>query len=283
MSTHDTATACLVCGPVPRWRSDFDGLLRTCLACGFAWTAAAMAPSPELYDESYFDGGGYEEYFLPAPRRYEASRRLRWLLSLVRPTSLIEAGPAGGFFVEAARRAGIAASGIDISESAARYARDQLGVPVRQGRFETAVPERAVQAVCAFHVLEHVDEPRAFLDAARTALVPGGWLVLEVPNVASPAARRLGPAWPGLQPEYHRWHFTPESLTRLVTSAGFRVLRQDTTVFRYYMPPRYRLRHAHRLLPGDWLATRSLRLTHARHGDLLRLVAALPDARRGSQ
>jgi SAM-dependent methyltransferase len=280
MTICTDATTCLVCGPASNCQPMLAGVLRCCMACGFAWTST---PTTEMYDESYFDGGGYEDYFLPAPRRFEASRRLRWLLSMVRPSSLLEAGPAGGFFLEAARRAGISVAGVEVSAVAARFAREQLGVPVRQGCFEATVQTVPVQAVCAFHVLEHVEDPRLFLEAARAALVPGGWLALEVPNIASAAARRLGSAWPGLQPQYHRWHFTPRSLAQMVTAAGFQVLRQDTTVFRYYMPVRYRLRHAHRLLPGDLLATRSPRLTHPRLGDLLRLVAVLPYGQRRSR
>ncbi|WSN14604.1 class I SAM-dependent methyltransferase [Micromonospora sp. NBC_01699] len=214
------------------------------------------------------------------PRRFESGRRLRWLLSVARPSSLVEAGSAGGFFVEAARRAGIAAQGVEVSESAARFAVERLGVPVRVGCFEEVAPVRSVEAVCAFHVLEHVEEPREFLRAARDALVPGGWLALEVPNIGSAAARRLGVEWSGLQPRFHRWHFTPESLTRLVTDSGFEIVRRDTTVFRYYMPLRYRWRHVHHLLPADLAGTRSPRLTHPRLGDLLRIVAQLPTGTR---
>ncbi|MFV2088096.1 class I SAM-dependent methyltransferase [Micromonospora sp. LOL_021] len=269
--------SCLVCGPGPVDEAILGGRLRQCLACGFAWTVGAADPTPDLYDDTYFEGGGYEDYFLPGPRRFEASRRLRWLHSTVRPKSLLEVGPAGGFFLEAARKCGIDVYGVEVSAAATRYARDRLNLPVQQGSFESATLPDRVDAVCAFHVLEHVRDPWQFLRAARAALRPRGALVLEVPNIASAAARLLGERWPGLQPEYHRWHFTPNSLAHLVTMAGFRVLRQDTTVFRYYMPLRYQLRHAHRLLPSDWSATRSLRLVHPRQGDLVRLVAKATD------
>nr|WP_240955858.1 class I SAM-dependent methyltransferase [Micromonospora sp. HNM0581] len=196
--------------------------------------------------------------------------------SITRPSVLVEAGCAGGYFLEAARNAGYTATGIEVSHAATTYATQHLGVPVRHGYFEHIAPTLHADIVCAFHVLEHVDNPRTFLHAARHTLTPGGWLALEVPNIASAAATRLGHHWPGLQPEYHPWHFTPTSLVRLLTATGFEVVRQDTAVFRYYMPLRYRIRHARRLLPADWLDVRSPRLTHRRRGDLLRVIARKP-------
>jgi SAM-dependent methyltransferase len=275
--TGSTAVAtCVVCGSAPRHGDRADGVLRRCGSCSFVWTAGAIAPPEEIHDEAYFHGGGYEDYLVPSARRFEADQPVRWLRSFVRPTTLVEAGCAAGFFVAAARAAGYEAQGVEVSAAAVTYARDTLRVPVRRAAFESATQETPVGVVCAFHVLEHAEDPGAFLDAARRALEPGGVLALEVPNIASAAARRLGPAWSALQPAYHRWHFDPTSLTRLVTGAGFDVIRHDTTVFRFYMPPRYRRRHAHRLLPADARHLRSLRLTHPARGDLLRLVARRP-------
>ncbi|WP_422770510.1 class I SAM-dependent methyltransferase [Plantactinospora sp. WMMC1484] len=276
MTAATDLSRCLVCGGAADRHTRLDGNLRHCPSCTFTWTAHHLPPTTELYDESYFTGDGYEDYYLPRPRRYESTRRLRWLLRTTRnhpPRTLIEAGSAGGYFIEAARHAGITAHGIEISEHAARHAREHLHVPVQHGHFETTTPAHPVDAVCAFHVLEHVDNPRHFLHAAHHMLNPQGWLALEVPNIASAAATRLGTDWPGLQLRYHRWHFTPESLIRLVTTTGYDVITCDTAVFRYYMPVGYRLRHARRLVPPDWSGTRSLRLTQPRLGDLLRLVA----------
>ncbi|MEH1127933.1 class I SAM-dependent methyltransferase [Micromonospora sp. CPCC 206061] len=233
-----------------------------------------MPPPAQLYTEAYYETDGYESYFTSAgQRRFEASRRLRWLLSVVRPSSLLEAGPAGGFFLEAARRVGISVAGVEVSEVAARFAREELGVPVRQGCFETVAPVDPVEAVCAFHVLEHVEDPRVFLRAARDALVPGGWLALEVPNIASAAAHRLGRSWPAVAPAYHRWHFSPPTLTRLLADCGFLVVRYDTVFSRFYWRPGARLAHARELLIADMVASRSPRVSHLRLGDLLRVFA----------
>lgn len=274
--TTTTMTGCAVCGSADASRPLLAGSLAECGRCGFIWTAGVPARLEDLYGAGYFCGDAYEDYLQPSARRFEAGRRLSWLLRTKRVSSLVEAGCAGGFFVEAAVRAGIDAAGVELSPEMAAYACEQLGLPVWQGRFEAAPLEAPVQAVCAFHVLEHVEDPNAFVQTAWKLLESGGLLAVEVPNIASPAARRLGPDWPGLQPRYHRWHFGPTSLRRLVERHGFEVVVQDTAVFRYYMPARFRLRHARHLLVPDVRNTRSIRLTQRSRGDLLRLIAQKP-------
>lgn len=274
MTSLIAAKQCTVCGET-RSEPSLGGMLRRCQGCAFQWTAADLPPPDELYDESYYESESYRRYFAMATQwRFEAARRLRWLLSAVRPATLMEAGPAGGFFLEAARDRGIAVDGVEVSETAARYARDTLGVPVRQGTFERTVLASPVEAVCAFHVLEHVSDPREFLQAARGMLAPDGWLALEVPNISSAAAARDGESWVDLAPRYHNWHFSPESLTRLVTETGFRVVRADTIFASHYLRPN---RLASRWgLASHWRGLRasgSLRTSHPHLGDYLRLLA----------
>ncbi|GAB3933578.1 methyltransferase domain-containing protein [Micromonospora vulcania] len=251
---------CQLCGRAGGHSSTLDDLLWSCPDCGFVWTAGSAKPPAELYDEAYYTTDGYQDYFASAgQRRFEARRRLRWLLSAVRPKVLLEAGPAGGYFLEAAHHAGITTSGIEVSEAAARFANEHLHMPVRHGYFETIAPTLTADTVCAFHVLEHVEDPRAFLHAAHTALTPNGWLALEVPNIASAAAHRLGRDWPAVAPAYHRWHFTPQTLSRMLMESGFRVISHDTVFSRFYWRPMGRLRNARDLLVADLAASRSPR------------------------
>ncbi len=275
--TGHVDTRCLLCGRGKGHEPFLDDVLFRCVSCGFVWTARSQggAQGTQLYDASYFDSGGYSEYFKDLDqRRYEAKRRLGWLTSTVRPGSLLEAGCAAGFFVDGARRAGIHATGVELAEVCVRFAIEKLGLPVREGRFESVAASTRVGAVCAFHVLEHVDDPRKFMTTARSVLAPGGWLALEVPNIESSAARLQGRSWHGLQPAYHRWHFSPQSLSRLVREYGFRIRRRDTVPVSHYLRPRYRLSPK-----GAWTALKESlpRTPHPRRHDLLRLLAQLPE------
>ncbi|REF35945.1 class I SAM-dependent methyltransferase [Thermasporomyces composti] len=273
---------CPVCGERRGDEPAFAGWVRACVSCGFMWTVGAetVASQADLYDEDYFLWQSYHDYFGSArQRRWEATRRLRWLLKAthpVRPRSLVEAGAAAGFFVAAARGEGIDAVAIEPARVCVRYARDRLGIPVHEGTLETVRLERQVEAVCAFHVLEHTDDVHRFLSAAHDALLPGGWLALEVPNAASPVARRQGRNWPHLSPLHHRWHFGPQTLVRLVESHGFVVIAHDTLFGRHYMRRPW-LRAGLVLAESRACHAPRLRTTHPRDGDLLRLIARRPE------
>lgn len=239
--------------------------------------AAAGNPA-STYDEAYFAGGGYRSYFERAPQwRYEARRRLAWLLPRARPKRLLEVGCAGGFFVACARDLGIDAEGVEISAAAADYAARRLGIPVTVGAFEETKLVGRFDAVCAFHVLEHAPDAYRFLEKAHAVLEPAGWLAIEVPNVESARARREGSSWFGHQPSYHVYEFSPRTLAEVVGEAGFALVDCDT-IF-----PRHYFRRGRMVSPPglanlfqDWRAARTLRTVHAYLGDHIRLLAHRP-------
>ncbi len=77
-----------------------------------------------------------------------------------------------------------------------------------------AEPTRSFDVVCAFEVLEHIEDDAAAVDRWRSWLRPGGRLVLSVP--ANP--RRFGPADEAVG---HYRRYTRAGLETLLDAAGF--------------------------------------------------------------
>lgn len=190
-----------------------------------------------------------------------------------RPTTLLEVGAAGGFFVEATQRAGIAAEGVEISAEASAFAINELRVPVRAANFLTEPITDSYDAVCAFHVLEHVADPHEFVSKMGQATEPGGLVYIEVPNVQAVTIRRLGLAWTGFDIDHHLWHFSAETLMALVESTGLEVVEVYTLFSRHYWRPWRRIRNARSLFVADLASGRTVRVVSPRAGDLLRVVA----------
>ena len=82
----------------------------------------------------------------------------------------------------------------------------------------------ATDAVCS-EVLEHVDSPGAFLEAARPWLADGARLIVTVPGgPISAFDREIG----------HRRHFTRASIAEALEEAGFEVERVDRAGFPFF-------------------------------------------------
>ena len=71
--------------------------------------------------------------------------------------------------------------------------------------------------------LEHETRPMPVLRRLLTKLRPGGRVIIKVPNFASWNRRVAGRRWCGLRFPDHVNYFTPTTLRRLVTTAGFEV------------------------------------------------------------
>jgi 2-polyprenyl-3-methyl-5-hydroxy-6-metoxy-1,4-benzoquinol methylase len=74
-------------------------------------------------------------------------------------------------------------------------------------------------------VIEHLDEPGTFLRHARRYMAPNGLLVITVPSGPMNAFEKsIG----------HRQHFTPATISRVVASAGLRVLKVKRSGFPFF-------------------------------------------------
>lgn len=76
-----------------------------------------------------------------------------------------------------------------------------------------------------WHVLEHLRDPVGALRSLRAYARPEGRVIIEVPNLASLSARLQGEHWGGYHTPRHMSAFTPETLTHVLSLAGWRNIR----------------------------------------------------------
>ena len=139
---------------------------------------------------------------------------------------LLEIGSGAGLFLIAAVRAGWEATGIELSEAAAGFARDTLGLDIRQERAETIdLPPQSFDVVAMFDTIEHLFDVRGVLETARRTLRPDGSLVISTPNYDAVSRLAIGRDWSMLAPMEHMYYFTERTLRALLESCGFRDVR----------------------------------------------------------
>lgn len=158
--------------------------------------------------------------------RLQAGGREAAIIPFVGKGQLLDVGCAIGKALESFRELGWNVAGVEISPYAASIARVRLGCDILVGEFEDVTLEDDRFDVVRFsHSLEHLPSPRKALAKARRLLRPGGLLWIEVPNAASLDRWLFGKHWFCWDLPRHLYHFTPDTLTRLLACTGFRPLR----------------------------------------------------------
>jgi SAM-dependent methyltransferase len=147
--------------------------------------------------------------------------------------------------------------GIEPDRVCAVVARDRLHA-IGRGEVQNAaaefLPTRQFDLVCAFEVLEHIENDSAALRAWARLVRPSGWLLLSVPA----GQDRYGP-WDELVGHFRRYE--PASLAELLTETGFVHVRTS----RYGFPLGYALEPARNLVarrrlvraPGQTISERT--------------------------
>jgi 2-polyprenyl-3-methyl-5-hydroxy-6-metoxy-1,4-benzoquinol methylase len=136
---------------------------------------------------------------------------------------VLDIGCATGALLEKLRDRGWAVQGVEICGPQAEYARRQRRLPVLDRPLEeNRLGEKQFQAVLASHLIEHLNDPRSFLEEARRILAPGGRLYLTTPNIGGFQARLLGGRWRSAIFD-HLYLFSVRTLSALLTRTGFTV------------------------------------------------------------
>jgi 2-polyprenyl-3-methyl-5-hydroxy-6-metoxy-1,4-benzoquinol methylase len=116
---------------------------------------------------------------------------------------LLDVGCGVGQVVQALKNQGFCAHGIDVSETSIELARIYSETCQVYDGHQIPFPNETFQAVGAFNVLEHVEDPVSFLDEMSRVLRPGGRMIVSSPNFLRvlgwkdyhPRMRGIGQKW----------------------------------------------------------------------------------------
>jgi SAM-dependent methyltransferase len=150
-----------------------------CLTCKLQYfDPTTLAGSRHLYAQLE----KIQWYYMPEKWEYEQA-----LSMLSGYRKILEIGSGFGEFIKLVlAKRHLTIEGIELNRSAVRKAK-RRGLPVQHMDLKLAAEKFAGQydVVCSFQVLEHVQDPKAFLKASCQLLKKGGRLILGLPNADS--------------------------------------------------------------------------------------------------
>jgi len=238
-------TACPLCGrdeadplaeatdPIPAEGVGLRFAIVQCRHCALAYTNPR--PSPGTIGSFY--PPGYSPHEAKGADRGNAAPSRFWsriaghpclerrgVLPIKPPGRLLDFGCGGGSYLTRMAALGWRVTGLDFSADAVRTVREKLGHTAYLGTLpHPELPPGSFEVVTMWQVVEHLHQPVEVLREAFKLLVPGGCLVVAVPNYESLTRGWFGEHWFGLDLPRHLTHFTPKSLQATLQSAGFEV------------------------------------------------------------
>lgn len=200
-----------------------------CLNCGlvFLYPRPSLAEISRLYLPDYVpfrpaveDETNLVEKWLNY-RRWQVRRRL--ITHYKESGSILDVGCATGVFLHELRKTGgWQTFGIDISETALKYARQRLQLDVFVGELrEAQFADNQFDVVTFWDVIEHVPEPLKTLKEVARILKDDGILVINTPNSESLAAKLWGKQWAGWDIPRHLQLFSRSNIELLLSQANF--------------------------------------------------------------
>lgn len=241
----ENVTSCALCGSTrsaPFDRRTFRGrpvANRICLDCGLVYQSPRMtaAESAAFYAEEYrlLQEGSAD----PTARNVAAQNaRAASLVGFVRPvvssvSRHLDIGCSLGILLQQVQNGyRNQAVGVEPGEAHRLQAqKDGLNVYAALEGLEKA-GERRFDLVSMSHVLEHLPDPVGYLIHLREKLLaPGGWLLLEVPNLYAHDSFEVA----------HLLAFSPHTLRETLRRAGFEIIkfeqhgRPNSTLFPLFL------------------------------------------------
>jgi len=135
----------------------------------------------------------------------------------------LDIGSGSGFYVWWMGEHGWQSEGIELNYNAVENGR-RAGVKIKKVQLlDSHYPDSCFDLVTAWGVIEHLLRIKECFREIARIVKPGGRFVGFVPNIGSWDAEIFKDQWQGLEIPSHLYHFTPETLERLLAEAGLKL------------------------------------------------------------
>lgn len=198
-----------------------------CTNCGFIFMNP-MIDQPSIADY-YRNYPGTASYKRKAEKKVKRAKgRMKRLSKLVKGGRFLDVGCSAGFVSDAASKVGFESYGIDLSEEAIEFGKQNFP----NCHFDVAAIEDAAQTFDPFdliytsEVIEHVLDPDSFAQKLSELMKPGAILYLTTPDAGHFRRPKNIQEWHEFKPPEHCLYFTKKALSILLARHGIKLTKK---------------------------------------------------------
>lgn len=227
-------TNCNLCGLSIYKRLWSEGLYEivSCNKCGLTFLnpQASDEEINNIYSESYYLDN-YIKY--QDIRLYYFHEIIKKIEKITDKRRIIDIGCGVGYFLNVAKERGWKTKGVEPSKFAAEYGEKKYGLQIENRSFLDVECRETYDVITFWDVIAHTKNPLAHLELSNQILSSGGLIVVKSPNrpyvlfyiasIISKIVKSRGL----LHIPAQLYHFTPKTMKKMLTIAGFEILKYD--------------------------------------------------------
>jgi len=137
---------------------------------------------------------------------------------------VLEVGTGNGLFTFLMKSLGYDATALDLDEELTKFLREKMNINTMTGNFLTRAIKKKYALIYSSHVIEHIQDPIAFLHKANVCLKEKGLLYLDTPN--GKFQEKYGNDWKHFRTRNIYEHcciLNPKAMEMLATKTNFRI------------------------------------------------------------
>ena len=136
---------------------------------------------------------------------------------------ILDIGCGTGAFLNTMKEAGWSINGLEPDALARTKAVELYDIHPQSSEKLFDLKPATFNAITMWHVLEHVHELHAYIKQIGDLLTSNGKLFIAVPNYTSTDAEIYGAYWAAYDTPRHLYHFSPQSMEKLVSMHGLKI------------------------------------------------------------
>ncbi len=186
-------------------------------------------PSTECLEKFYASHENYNHYAKVAERKLKSgATKIKRLLKYTKGRSFLDIGCSTGANVEAARRLGFKASGIDLCRQSIEFAKANYPSCDFKIGDMTVLNDKFDLVFCT-EVLEHVTKPHEFIASIASVMNTGAVLYMTTPDAGHWRVPRDFKTWKHVHAPDHLAYYQLSTVKRLLSEHGLKILKTQWT------------------------------------------------------